>query len=601
MTITTRPAAPEADESSTWRLAALPTPVLPLRSAAPLAVAAGLLLDAAFPGANWWPLAFVALAMLLLLVRGRRLVTGYGLGVLFGLGFFVPLLQWSGIYVGPLPWLALATLQALLLALIGPLWVAAWRLAERASWTLPLTAALAWLVVEGLRARWPFGGFSWGRLGFSQADSPLLGLSAAGGVPLLSGGVVAVAAVLALLALQLPRLRRSLPADPRVLADPQVPADSQETAHPQLPADSSASGQLGPPPEEQHEEGALALGGRATAPSPVAVGVTAAVTLGVVAALTAGGLLASRAAASGDATVRVGAVQGNVPAPGLDFNAERRAVLDNHATTTEGLAMAVADDQVAPVDLVVWPENSSDIDPLRNADADAAISRATDAVQVPVLVGAVLQEPEGNLTNAMLVWEPGSGYRGDADGRYAKQEPAPFAEYIPYRDFFRFFSPFVDEVTDFVPGPGPATFEVGGAVVGPVICFEVAEDHVVRGQVDAGADLLAVPTNNATFGFSDESVQQLAMSRVRAVEHGRSVVHISTVGVSALITPDGRTGERTELFTRDVLVGELPLATGRTPAAVVGFWPELAAGIAAVALLLTGIVLGRGSRRPDAR
>ncbi len=200
----------------------------------------------------------------------------------------------------------------------------------------------------------------------------------------------------------------------------------------------------------------------------------------------------------------------------------------------------------------------------------------------------------------MLLWDPGTGYRGRSDevadnGYYAKQALAPFGEYIPYRGFFRAFSPLVDTVTDFAPGDRAGALQMGGARVGPAICFEVVDDDVVRRQVLAGADLLVVPTNNATFGLTDENVQQLAMSRVRAVEHGRSVVHISNVGTSAIISADGSTGRRTGLFEPDVLVEEVELRSGRTLATSVGPAPELA--LSAVALLL---VLGHGltSMRP---
>ncbi len=300
----------------------------------------------------------------------------------------------------------------------------------------------------------------------------------------------------------------------------------------------------------------------------------------------------------GDGTVRVAAVQGDVPRAGLDFNAQRRAVLDNHAEATLQLAERIRAGEEEPVDLVLWPENASDIDPLRNADAAEVISAATDAVGVPVLVGAVLREPADRLTNALLVWEPGTGFRGRDDGFYAKQAIAPFAEYIPYRSFFRMFSPFVDDVTDFVPGQTGEVLDVGGALVGPAICFEVLPDWVLREEVRAGANLLAVPTNNATFGYTDEAVQQLAMSRVRAVEHGRSLVHVSTVGVSALIAPDGSTGRRTELFEPDVLVAELELRSGLTPATVVGAGPEWVL-VGLTVLLVVGSVFGPWrTRRP---
>ena len=88
----------------------------------------------------------------------------------------------------------------------------------------------------------------------------------------------------------------------------------------------------------------------------------------------------------------------------------------------------------------------------------------------------------------------------------------------------------------------------------PTICFEVAYDDLMRDSVEAAGDdesLLVVQTNNATFGYTAESEQQFAISRIRAIEHGRSVVHVSTVGVSGFIAPDGTVTEKTALFTAD--------------------------------------------------
>lgn len=237
---------------------------------------------------------------------------------------------------------------------------------------------------------------------------------------------------------------------------------------------------------------------------------------------------------------------------------------------------------------MVWPENSSDIDPVRNADAAAQISRAVEAVRVPLVVGALLEEPAPNVSNVALLYRPGVGLTD----RYVKQHPVPFAEYIPSRSFFRRFSDKVDLVrADFVAGDRPAVFTVPAASgtqikAGPSICFEVAYDELVRESVLQGANLLLVQTNNATFGFSNESVQQLAISRIRAIEHGRSVVHVSTVGVSALITPDGTPHQSSSLFTRAVLSGELPLRSAQTLATVVGPWPEYAACLALLTLVL---------------
>jgi apolipoprotein N-acyltransferase len=292
------------------------------------------------------------------------------------------------------------------------------------------------------------------------------------------------------------------------------------------------------------------------------------------------------------------AVQGNVPQAGLNFNAQRRAVLDNHARVTQQVAASVKAGTQPRPDLVVWPENASDIDPLRNPDAAAVIKATVDAINAPLVLGAVLDEPRPMVSNASLLYLPGRGLVG----RYIKQHPVPFAEYIPYRSFFRHFSDKVDLVrSDFVAGKGAGVFRVPaphGATIaaGTIICFEVAYDGLVRDTVDHGANVLLVQTNNATFGFTDESVQQLAISRMRAIEHGRSIVHVSTVGVSAMITPDGTVHQPSTLFTPAVLAADLPLRTDRTVADRVGPWPENLAS-AGVAMMLTLLGLRRLRRR----
>jgi apolipoprotein N-acyltransferase len=400
--------------------------------------------------------------------------------------------------------------------------------------------ALAWVVQEALRDRVPYGGFPWVRLAFSQADSPLGRLAALAGAPLVTFAVALAGGLLAAVAWDLALgWRRGVEHGPR------------------------------------RPRALLGL-----------IGLTIVVGVGFAVPLPTDGTPAN-----------VMAVQGNVPRPGLDFNAERRQVLDNHVTATEDAAAEVAAGTRPRPDLVVWPENSSDLDPTRNDDAAVQITRAVDAVDAPLVVGTLLEQPAPDISNVALLYEPGKGIVDT----YVKQHPVPFAEYIPSRDFFRRFSDKVDLVrADFAAGTGPVLFRVpaasGGEVVaGPTICFEVAYDDLVRANVDLGANLLLVETNNATFGYSDESVQQLAISRIRAMEHGRSVVHVSTVGVSALITPDGTAHQPSALFTRTVLSGSLPLRNVRTVASVVGPWPEYAGCLAFPVVLLAGL-----RRRPSA-
>lgn len=531
---------------------------LPRLWAAAVAVASGLVLVLAFPSTGWWPLAPLAVACLGVATKGQRVRDGALLGTLSGLAFFLPHLHWSGVYVGVLPWAALAVLQTLFFTLMGALlpgvWLAGAAAARRTGTGRAESVVVSfgicglWVLQEALRSRIPFGGFPWGRLAFSQANGPLANWAWLGGAPLVSATVGALGGALACIVVRLVEAagaRRS----PR--------ANRLWRAY--LPA-----------------EVVLAL----------VVG-----TFLVIAA-------ARGAAPKQSPTLQVAAVQGDVPEAGLEFNAERRAVLDNHVKGTLALATDVAAGTAVQPDLVFWPENASDIDPLRNPDAAAVITQAADAIGVPVLVGTVLREPVGYLSNAGIVWGPtGSALPGPGE-RYVKQHPAPFAEYIPYRSFFRNFSNKVDLVTtDFTAGTHSGALAMGPTTIGDVICFEVAYDGLVQRTVKDGAQLLTVQTNNATFGYTDESVQQLAMSRLRAIETGRSVIHISTVGVSAIYGPDGTQLAVSGHFTPEVLQAQVPLRTSITPAVRVGALPEVLLAALGLILALCGFFVTRRTSR----
>ena len=519
------------------------------------AVTSGLLLWLAFPGHDlWWcaPLAVAVLSMTLTQVRTR---VGAGLGFLAGMAFFVPTLSWSGVYVGPVPWIALAVLQALYFALYGAL-------TARFSRHRPavLMGAASWVLAEWLRSTTPFGGFPWVRLAFSQADAvwaPIIAWVSAPGLTFL---VAALGGALAAIAWQVAQLVRDRRRGLRTAKFGAVDSDEQ--------AGSSAAGRM-------------SRTSRVTRPSLPRLALTCAVP---VIALLLGSVLTPP---TDGRQIKVAGVQGNVPTAGLGFNAQREAVLRNHVAGTQELASRIHGGRTPRPDVVVWPENASDIDPIRDAGAESLITDAVRAVGAPVIVGAVLSEPAPKVSNSALLYQPG---RGITD-RYVKQHPVPFGEYIPYRSFFRTFSKQVDLVrADFVQGQRVGLFTIptqhGDAKLAPIICFEVAYDDLLRKPARQGAQLFAVQTNNATFGYTDESTQQLAISRLRALEYGRSVVHISTVGVSGLITPDGRVHDRSELFTHDVLTGQLPLRSNVTWAQRMGRAPEIACALAVAAALV---------------
>lgn len=519
--VTDTTTVPAAQPSPPPTSADRPVPVL---AAVPLSVVAGLLLLVAFPPYGLWWLAPFGVAALAVATHRRRARFGALLGALAGAALFVPLLRWTGMHVGAVPWLLLAGLQAAYIALLGAAgaWVSA--LADRWRPLWPLLTGVLWVGQEALRDRTPFGGFPWGRLAFSQTDGPLLALARLGGAPLVTfaaavtGGVLAWA-VWALLA------RRRL----------------------------------------------AALVGLAAAVLPAVAG------------------LAVPLPPAAGSTVTVAVVQGSVPRLGLDFNAQRRAVLDNHVEATLRLARQVAAGTVARPDVVVWPENSSDIDPLVNQDAWDRIDEAARAVGVPILVGSVLEGPGENLRNAALVWQPGTG-----PGQiYVKQHPVPFAEYIPLRNIARMVSDKVDLVPhDFIAGHRPGVVHLGPVTVGDAICFEVAYDNLVRSSVTGGGQVLVVQTNNATFNPA-EARQQLAMVRLRAVEHGRDALMASTVGVSGFVDPTGRVWQATRFDTGTVIVRAVHLGQTRTLATRLGATPEFALTTLAVAALVGAGVAGR--------
>ena len=130
-----------------------------------------------------------------------------------------------------------------------------------------------------------------------------------------------------------------------------------------------------------------------------------------------------------------------------------------------------------------------------------------------------------------------------------------------------------------------------------MICFEVAYDDVVRDAVAGGAEVLLVQTNNSNFGYSAESTQQLAMSRMRAIESGRSTIQISTVGVSGVIDATGRVQQRTRLFEPAQLVASVPLRSTLTPATRAGAVPAWVAVAVASVTTVAGMIVAVSARK----
>jgi apolipoprotein N-acyltransferase len=511
-----------------------PEPSFGARWAALLAVAAGLIGMAAFPPFGWWPLAIVSVAGFSVAVHGRSARRGAWLGQLYGLAFFGPLLHWTGVYVGSVPWLLLVVAEATFLAALGAVLPSLQRQAGAPVWI-----GAAWVLQEALRDRLPFHGFPWGRLAFSQAESPLRWFATLGGAPLVTFAVALAGGILAAVAPRVAaaRWRAAAVIVAFVVAVPMLGA---VLAWP-----------LRPPPDRDSTTSTVAL------------------------------------------------IQGNVPELGLEFEQRARQVLDNHIAETMKLAAEIRAGTAPRPELVVWPEDASDIDPFKDARAYADIEATVKAIGVPVLVGAILEGPGPNhRRNAGILWSPTTG----PGSTYIKRHPVPFGEYIPLRSLASRVSSDTKLVAqDMVAGHGNGLLRGGPYPIGDVICFEVAYDELVRSSVAAGARLLVVQSNNATFGRTAETYQQLAMSQLRAVEAGRTVLQVTTTGASAIIGPDGHVRQRSgKLFTPAILVGRVPLRTALTPATRVGSIPEYV--LAALALVGLGwsVRPKRRAPQPDA-
>ena len=431
-----------------------------------LSALSGLLLSAAFePIALWW-IAPIALAIeMFALTRSER---KYLSVLTFALTFNLVLLHWTSIYVGSLPWIILA---------IG-----------LSIFYLPLAAVkrlgisffpLIFIILEEIRNRFPFQGFGWARIAYSQTDAPYAKIAA-------HGGAVALSAITALIALFLFALTqkqlRILILLPLLLIFQPMHVDTNQSI---------------------------------------------------------------------DALL----IQGNVPELGLDFNSRATEVFYNHVKETK---KALQDND--KVDFILWPENSVDVDPFRNPE----VFDTLNSYQQPLIVGAIVGKGE-QVLNTSILWTK------DTQIVYVKQHLTPFGEYIPLRSLAGKISPLVNDVRDFSPGNESVVFKIGAAKIAPVICYELLDDQILQ-QAAKSSNLLTVQTNSATFGDSAESAQQLQITRIRAIEHSRNVLSVSTTGYSAIIDYNGKVLQKSNMGTAQHLYATVGLITSTSPRDRYGDW-----------------------------
>ncbi len=504
-----------------------------------IAAAGGFLLDVASPAVNWWPAGIIGAVGILASIWHQRMVVGFIAGALAGASFWLPHISWLTLYLGPIPWLALCSVMVVWFALFGAL--AAFCTRTFGTLRVPMLIRLLlqacavaglWVAREQVQSTWPYGGFAWGRLAHTTAESPLVDLVSWTGVAGLSGLLVLTCGLLVGLASM--RVR--------------------------------------------------------TVPMVAMVG-------GVTIAVLGGGMLIPAAQLDSTGMIRVAAVQGNSKS-GIFDDRENGDVFRDHLDATQAMLDELERTGKA-IDVIVWPENSAEFQVTEQYERLRALRDLSRRADAPIVVGTILFDDGEVYTNSAVV----VSQNGSVGGRYDKRRPVPFAEYMPNRAFFHALVPeLVDLVQlDYAFGERSSVVTVstgsGNVRAGIAICFDIIfDDHAVAMSKD-GAEIIFAITNNADFGETDESAQQLQIARLRAVETGRSLVNISTVGTSAIIAPDGTDLDRLTPFTADWMVAEVPLVTGKTPALTFG--SGIAAGWMSIGLgsVLAAIVVRLVRRR----
>lgn len=521
---------------------------LPWWIAIPIAALGGWLFDLANPGVGAWPLIFPAVLLVLAAWWQQRIAIALVAGIAAGAGFWLPHISWLTLYLGPIPWLALSVLMIAWYGVQGAASALATRGLTRLSdgRTRPIVLALTqasaitgiWVLREGVQGSWPYGGFSWGRVAHVFASSPF-------GASVSWLGFAGLTAIV-------------------VFCCALMVSGAFSVKLPDAATDGARTGKLG------HGLSLIA---------------SAVLMLGVVAFVPPAPLTET-------GTLRVAAVQGNSKS-GIFDDRESGDVFAGHVKATEQLLDELEANH-EQVDVIVWPENAAEFaitdQPLRGR-AVALISQRAGA---PIVMGTVLANDDGTYSNSSVVWGPRGQQQPETTSRYDKRFPVPFAEYMPNRNFFHALVPdLVDLVQlEYTPGTRPSVMELQTSDItvhaGAAICFDITFDNQAVQMVGEGAELILAQTNNADFGRTDESVQQLQIARLRAIETGRVVINISTVGTSAVVAPDGSDLAEIEPFTAGAMVATVPLVEGVTPALRFG------ASISATWMLLgaAGIIAG---------
>ena len=530
-----------AETPATQRTRVLQPMPLPLRVG--IVLLAGVAVGLSWQPYGVWPLMLLGIPAFTLAVLRVRLLNAFGLGYLFGLAMLALAISWVHV-LGTWVAVVLIIFMSLFFGLLG---LATTLVGRLRGW--PVAAACCWVLIEYAYSRIPFGGFGWTRIAYAVVDTPLAGFFPIIGVAGVSFLIALIGQLIAWVVVEL----------------------------------------LAPPGSGARRRNQV-------------IGAVAAI-LGISLLGSALRLYQVEPAATSAGSVRVGVVQGNIPGRGIEAMGRARSVTNNHLSETIHLMTKVRLGQEAQPDFLLWPENSTDIDPTVDPITRQTVQAAAEVADRPILVGAVMQGPgHDERQTAALWWDP----ERVVLARYDKQDLVPFGEWIPFRDQLLPLIPLLQEVgAQSVAGTRPGVLDVTAAgrpiKIGDAICFELAYDRTIYSAITGGAQVMMVQSNNATYGGTGQIEQQFAITRARAMETRREIAVATTNSVSGFITRDGAVAIRTHEFTAQSMVVEMPLRNALTPAIRVAPWLErglaIVAVLACLAAILGGAIKHRTARR----
>ena len=309
----------------------------------------------------------------------------------------------------------------------------------------------------------------------------------------------------------------------------------------------------------------------------------------VVAVLPIAGLIAPHGHDIGR-TLNIAAVQGGGPQGTLAINTNSRDVVIRHLDTTQTISggSTASDKQL---DLVIWPENVIDVSSFSSSVERTEVAAEAARLNAPFLVGITEDLDNRFFTNAQVVVNT-DGSLGD---RYDKVRRVPFGEFVPMRGLLEAVGAPVDRIPrDAMAGHDTAILRAADTTIAVVISWEVFFAGRANEGVERGATLLVNPTNGSSYTGTILQTQQIASSRLRALETGRWLVQVSPTGFSAFVSPSGQVFDRTGVSEQDVITREVQLRSGRTIYSYIGDMPII---LLMIASLLALLIVGRRTTR----